>query len=434
MVAGPRRAVQRPAVDSEHAGKVRVLEAVARTAELFGLPVDDVAGKVVGIAAGALACERVWLYLRDDGATEPWDRFDRSGIPPGPADGCDVVELVLAARRQHQWGADGRLPLTGPWSRAHGAVHVLATPLYLQDREIGAIVAARTRPRMDAFDATDREVADAIARHTSQALAAAQLAAERDATAAQLQAANERRRIWTAGVSHDLRAPLTGMVGYLDLLAGMAGGTTHEQRAHYLEIMRRQALRVLGIVDDILLAAGAEMGAIEAGDDAVGLVAAVADIVQQFAPHHADRLVVHARDEVTVQADRSHVGRIVANLVANALLHGGKGIVEIHVGRHELLGSVSVRDHGPGVPTHLVDHLFDSFHRGGDSGGSGLGLAIARDLARANEGDLVLLPDEQGAGGAEFVLWLPRLGRAPRDWHARMRATGHEPGMLAVGS
>ena len=105
--------------------------------------------------------------------------------------------------------------------------------------------------------------------------------------------------------------------------------------------------------------------------------------------------------------DRSRVDRIVANLIGNALEHGGDGVV-VQVGRDEEGAFVEVADAGPGIaPEHLA-HVFDRFYRvdGARSGpGSGLGLAIARENARLLGGDLEVR-SEPGAG-SRFTLRLP---------------------------
>ena len=106
-------------------------------------------------------------------------------------------------------------------------------------------------------------------------------------------------------------------------------------------------------------------------------------------------------------SDRTRVDRIVANLIGNALDHGGGNVV-IRVGRGADGASVEVADNGPGIAPDDLEHVFDRFYRADParSGpGSGLGLAIARENARLLGGD-VEARSEPGTG-SRFTLRLP---------------------------
>jgi two-component system sensor histidine kinase MtrB len=117
---------------------------------------------------------------------------------------------------------------------------------------------------------------------------------------------------------------------------------------------------------------------------------------------------VEVRSEsVPVTSDRTRVDRIVANLIGNALDHGGGNVV-VRVGRGADGPSVEVADNGPGIALDHLEHVFDRFYRADParSGpGSGLGLAIARENARLLGGD-VEARSEPGTG-SRFTLRLP---------------------------
>jgi signal transduction histidine kinase len=106
--------------------------------------------------------------------------------------------------------------------------------------------------------------------------------------------------------------------------------------------------------------------------------------------------------------DPGNVARILRIVLDNALRHAPPpGAVRAELTRGGDLTGVAIEDDGPGVDPQDRERIFERFARGRDAepGGFGLGLAIGRELARRMDGDLVL---EDAAGGARFVLWLPR--------------------------
>ncbi len=114
-------------------------------------------------------------------------------------------------------------------------------------------------------------------------------------------------------------------------------------------------------------------------------------------------------EPVVVEAHRERLSRAVNNLLDNAVKHGpAAGPVEVRVAAD---GSVTVRDHGPGIPEAERAHAFDRFWRGADARarpGSGLGLAIVRQVAESHGGS-VSVADAPG-GGALFRMALPVAG------------------------
>jgi len=135
------------------------------------------------------------------------------------------------------------------------------------------------------------------------------------------------------------------------------------------------------------------------------------------------RAVVAARDSdgavtvvggrTIVESDRRRLERILANLIGNALEHGG-GSAAVHVAADSYSVSVAVADRGPGIPPEQVPRVFDRFHKLDPSRtgpGSGLGLAIAMENARLLGGDIEV--DSEPGRGSVFTLRLPVAGSLP---------------------
>jgi two-component system sensor histidine kinase MtrB len=220
-----------------------------------------------------------------------------------------------------------------------------------------------------------------------------------------LSLARERERQFTADVAHELRTPLAGMVTAASLLADE------------LDRLPAGARRPAGLlVDDVkrlhsLVLELLELARLDAGEgslhaEPIGVRDAVEAVIRPWAGT-AGRFGVSIPPGLTVCADRSRFRRVVANLVSNAVRHGG-GDVEIGARREGDSVVIDVCDTGPGLPDGVGERVFDRFYKADTSrstGGSGLGLAIARQHAAAQGGSLEAA--NRPGGGARFSFRLP---------------------------
>jgi signal transduction histidine kinase len=172
-----------------------------------------------------------------------------------------------------------------------------------------------------------------------------------------------------------------------------------------------ETVSLQGLVDDLLLLAGSDAGALDLRRRRlVDLDEVVHGRVAGFRAAGEPRLEVGPMTPVQVDGDPDQLQRVVGNLLDNAVRHARSRVLvtlrEEPAGWAELV----VSDDGPGVPAADRDRVFERFTRldearsAGD-GGAGLGLAIARDIAERHGGSVALEPD--GAPGARFVLRLP---------------------------
>jgi signal transduction histidine kinase len=217
-----------------------------------------------------------------------------------------------------------------------------------------------------------------------------------------------------ASVSHELRNPLTSIMGYLDL--ALDDETLPASVRRNLEVAERNAQRLLALVTDIL-SASAEPGAdLDArlrlapmDVDAVLRQAAEAEL-----PRALERGIVIDSDGVeptTAYADATRVRQIVDNLLSNAIKYAHHdGRVWIGCTEEDGVAVIAVRDDGPGIAPAEQERLFERFFRAdavrrSSVHGSGLGLAISRDIARAHGGDITV--HSVPGAGATFVVTLP---------------------------
>jgi len=222
---------------------------------------------------------------------------------------------------------------------------------------------------------------------------------------AALSAAQERERRFTSNVAHELRTPLTALVGEAALLAEHLDRMPPEARRP-AELLVADVARLRRLVDDLL-----EISRLDAGVEAVrrepfDLGALVRSCIR--ARGWEERVRVEDGG-VRLVSDPRRAERVVANLVGNALEHGGGSEVTVRItadGGGE--ARVDVTDRGEGIPPAELPRLFERFAKGDParSGpGTGLGLAIARENARLLGGD-VTAESEPGAG-SRFTLRLP---------------------------
>lgn len=259
-----------------------------------------------------------------------------------------------------------------------------------------------------------RRFPGALARHAAIALALVTAQVAEEAALAALRAAEGERARFVSTVAHELRAPLAGLGGYLDLiLDGRVGDDAVERE--FLERSRAIVGGMGNLVGDLLERAQLEAGSLRLETAPFSLADACARVRDGLEPVAAGRQVHLVADLParirTAVADGRRVEQACTNLVANACKFAPPGgLVEIAARFVGPVAIVVVRDDGPGIPPDDRERIFEPFARLAEHervAGTGLGLPIARDLARAMGGDLGVA-SVPGSGSA-FVLALPAV-------------------------
>jgi two-component system, OmpR family, sensor histidine kinase MtrB len=232
------------------------------------------------------------------------------------------------------------------------------------------------------------------------AFAFARVGAGRIATLAEAEAWGRR---FTSDVSHELRTPVAALVSEASVLEEHLDRMPREAR-RATELLVADVARLRRLIEDLTNLASLDAGREEIRLEPLDLGALIEGTVRSRG--WQGRVAIRS-EPVHVTTDRSRVDRIVANLIGNALDHGGDD-VEVRVGRDTHGPFVQVADAGPGIAPEHLPHVFDRFYRADAARagpGSGLGLAIARENARLVGGD-VEVRSEPGAG-SRFTLRLP---------------------------
>jgi signal transduction histidine kinase len=222
-------------------------------------------------------------------------------------------------------------------------------------------------------------------------------------------------------VSHDLRAPLTAIVGQAQMLGGrLEAGSWAAQRA---EAILRAGRRMSTMIDELLEAARLQARRPQLVLEAVELRPFLVELLARMAGTldcaRVD-LELPVAGRAAARADRARLERVVVNLLSNALRYAPPpSRVQVRVATAGSRARIAVIDHGPGIAPEDRAHLFERYYRGRASGGTegfGLGLHGARILVEAHGGRIRI--EQTPGGGATFEVELP-VAEAPEAMPAR---------------
>ncbi|MEX2424496.1 MAG: ATP-binding protein [Acidimicrobiia bacterium] len=288
-----------------------------------------------------------------------------------PAGRCPIIEAI---RLDQACTLDGDLV-----RRADGSMFpVISTSAPLRDRETGAAVGAVVTFN----DITNRVEYERGLEHL-------------------LRSKDE----FIASVAHELRTPLAAVVGFSEVLHDGWDGMTDDEAYELLAHVRRESVEVANIVEDLLVAARADLGRIRVESKPVDLAGETTAALESWRQGELSHVAVTGSAPL-VSGDPARVRQIVRNLLTNAVKYGGSDIV-VAVGERDGFGYVEVSDDGPGVAEERIEEIFEPYVRAhtreGTTASLGLGLAIARRLAQAMGGDLI---HERSDGRTRFRLSL----------------------------
>jgi len=242
-----------------------------------------------------------------------------------------------------------------------------------------------------------------------------EMAAQLEAAARKQRELDTLRRDLVAWIGHDLRTPLTSIRVLVEALAdGVVEDPTTVHR--YLQTAQRHIRSLSVLIDDLFELAELDAGGLSLQQHPESISDLISDTLETFS-------ALAARQDVTLEGsvasgidlvcmDVQKIGRVLANLVSNALQHTPDGgSVQICAAAIPEGVQVDVRDTGEGINAEDLPYVFEQFYRGDksrnrDTGGSGLGLAIAKGIVEAHGGRI--WAESRGRGrGATFTFTLP---------------------------
>jgi signal transduction histidine kinase/CheY-like chemotaxis protein len=301
--------------------------------------------------------------------------------------------------------------------RAFGYASHLAVPLVGFDHHFGILFVGSTPP--DAYTEEHLKLLSVVASQVAAYLSKLRLVEILTARSLELEAANQSKDEFLATLSHELRSPLTAIVGWTKLLR--AGRLDEAATAHALEVIDRNAKHQAKLIEDILDMSRIITGKLRLDFQPVDLsrvIGAALESVRLMAEAKEIRITVLSQSTGLVLGDSSRLQQMVRNLLTNALkfTHRG-GRVEVGLDREGSRVRLHVVDNGAGIHLDFLPHIFEPFRQADGSisrkhGGLGLGLALVRHLAVLHQGKV--WAESAGEGrGATFTVDLPVL--AARD-------------------
>lgn len=214
-------------------------------------------------------------------------------------------------------------------------------------------------------------------------------------------------------VAHDLRTPLTSILGYLDLLT-QGDFLTEEQKQKYLGIVSSKAKQLETLVKDLFDYTRYDKNKVKIKKEILDLNLFVPQLVDEFYPSFMDhKLECHTdfyEGALNIEGNGELLARAIGNLISNAIKYGVDGkLVEVHTGLKDKMAFVAIVNYGKIIPAEDLDKIFDKFYRVENSrslktGGTGLGLAIAKNIVNLHEGEIWATSDESGT---RFQIELP---------------------------
>jgi signal transduction histidine kinase len=206
-------------------------------------------------------------------------------------------------------------------------------------------------------------------------------------------------------------------MGYLELVLDDAEGTLTAEQRSFLDVIDRNANRLLTLVNELLFIARAESGRLELELTEVDVVEVAGEVVEgqrlTAARAGVDLLVV-AEGAAPAIADRARVSELLENLVSNAIkFTPAGGTIEVRASTEDGVAILEVADTGVGLSESDQAHLFERFFRSRDAHkvpGIGLGLSIVKAIVTAHGGEIAVT--SRLGEGTTFLIELPRVGAA----------------------
>jgi two-component system sensor histidine kinase KdpD len=256
--------------------------------------------------------------------------------------------------------------------------------------------------------AADSRVVQAFAAQAAVALRQQRLA-DQAASAKLIAEADRLRTALLSAVSHDLRTPLASAKAAVSSLRDEAVPFTDDDRKELLATADESLDRLTRLVENLLDMSRLQAGVLGASPQPIGASDTVAKAIDLLGPVGKDIGIEAPDDPVEIMVDPGLLERILANLLSNALRYSPPGRPpHVRITDHADHVEIHVVDHGPGIPEHDHDRVFQPFQRLGDRDnetGVGLGLALSRGLTEAMGGTLT--PSATPGGGLTMTLRLP---------------------------
>ena len=208
-------------------------------------------------------------------------------------------------------------------------------------------------------------------------------------------------------IAHDLRTPLTSIIGYLELLSNSRQTVTEpEIQKKYIDIAYTKAKRLEKLIEDLFGFTKMTYGKVSMKVGQVDIIKLLSQLLEEFYPSFADNnLTYELTSDVPAQmicADANLLARLFDNPINNAIKYGAEGKrIQVNVCGGEELATISITNYGRVIPPEELPMIFNKFYRvehsrSTSTGGTGLGLAIAKNVVDMHGGSIQVTSDLNG--------------------------------------
>lgn len=421
-------AAERQARHAAERAAQRTMQLQAVTAALAeALTPAQVSDVIVREGVKALGADAGSIYIRsDDGAS--LELLTYIGYPDElqPAHARVPIDaqspLNDAVHSRELVVAETVEALIGQWPRLAraqaitGDAAVAAAPLLVDQKVLGVIYMAFRAPRQ--FNAEDRALLTTLARQCAQAFERSRLyAAEQQARSA-AQEAVHLRDAFLSIASHELKTPVTALLGYVDLLQRRAlQNGAQERDLRSIQIIHDQAWRLTNLIGSLLDISRIETGQLRLDPAPLNLRALVERIIGEMEPVFERYSFSYdlGAEALIVEGDAVRLEQVLHNLFQNATRYSPPGsTVTIRLWREDQTARLSVADQGIGIPEAALPHIFQRFFRAHTDdthriSGLGIGLFVVKEIVELHGGS-VEVESAEGVGST-FSVSLPLTRR-----------------------
>jgi signal transduction histidine kinase len=341
------------------------------------------------------------------------EKFRELGLLP--ADESSPTGRAVSTGKPY-WVRDiARHPLCAKWKHiglGEGIRALICVPLFLEANPAGSLNQYLAEPHK--FSAHEVRLLQVVAQQVSLAIERARLFDRVKQQHEAALAASEHKSQFLAGMTHELRSPMTAIVGFADLLGEQIPGPLNAGQMRQVRMISASAQHIMAVLNDALDVARMEAGKLECLIEPVDAAEVIGEVTGMMAPlaraKHLDLDIAGPSEPLMVRCDRQRSKQILVNLVSNAIKFTARGQIQVSGARDAAQpqhARIAVSDTGIGLRPEQLPLLFQEFQQLPSPYqhlGTGLGLAISRKLARLMGGDIEV-KSEYGHGST-FTLML----------------------------
>ncbi|MFY9587686.1 MAG: ATP-binding protein [Actinomycetota bacterium] len=304
-----------------------------------------------------------------------------------------------------------------PWLAGRNVTSSMCAPLVAGGQLIGTLILSTTEDRY--FGEYDLRLLMLFAEQAAVAINNAQAFTREQESVSRLADLDRLKTDFIATTTHELKTPLTSLMGYAQILRKRSADLAPEQREEFFNIMARQGEKILRLIEELLQSSRIEAGASKLRREPLDLRSIAKDVesgLSGLAKTHTLHFDVPEGD-LGLFGDPTALEHVFTNLLENALKYSEPGTeIRLTVEEDESEVMIKITDQGQGIDPEDLPHIFERFRQSNGKGRTrnsvGLGLYIVRSLVNAHGGRV--WADSQLGKGTTFTIALPRRAEQER--------------------